>query len=153
MIKAAEPPRYLFPLHSVSIWNVFFTPRLSVPFIRVLWSPLSRRVYLSQRLSRPVVAMQGKSSRRRQINRVDKSWKRAPVRLDHKGAASNLQDLEVCWDGTKAAAAAVVESWYKPDTLGWTTMPDTYSLQWGMCLKGIGLTAGKKEGDYKRFWL
>lgn len=25
-------------------------------------------------------------------------------------------------------------------------MPDTYSLQWGMCLKGIGLTAGKKGG-------
>lgn len=25
-------------------------------------------------------------------------------------------------------------------------MPDTYSLQWGMCLKGIGLTAGKKRG-------
>lgn len=24
MIKAAEPPRYLVPLHSVSIWNVFF---------------------------------------------------------------------------------------------------------------------------------
>lgn len=25
-------------------------------------------------------------------------------------------------------------------------MPDTYSLQRGMCLKGIGLTAGKKKG-------
>lgn len=149
MIKAAELTRYLVSLHSVSIWNVF-PPPLSVPFIRILWSPLSRRVYLSQRLSRPVVAMQGKSARQRQINRVDKSWKN-----DHKGAASNLQDLEVCWDGTKAAAAAVVESWYKPDTLGWTTMPDTYSLQWGMCLKGIGLTAGKKNGggDYNRFWL
>lgn len=25
-------------------------------------------------------------------------------------------------------------------------MPDTYNLQWDMCLKGIGLAAGKKEG-------
>ncbi len=131
----------------------FFPFLLSVSFIRVLWSLLSRRVYSSQRLSGPVVAMQGKSSRRWQINRVDKCWKKAPVRPDHKRAASNLQDLEVCWDGTKAAATAVVESWYKPDTLGWTTMPDTYSLQCGMRLKGIGLTAGKKRGDYKRFWL
>lgn len=112
---------------------------------------LSQRVDLSQRLSGPVVAMQGKSSRRRQINRADKSWKEkkkeAPVRPDHEGATFNLWSLEVCWDGTKAAAAAatVVESSYKPDTLGWTTMPDAYSLQWGMCLKGIGLTAGKKK--------
>lgn len=79
MIKAAEPPRYLVPLHSVSIWNVFFffSPHpLSVPFICVLWSQLSRRVDLSQRLSRPVVAMQGKSSHWWQINRVDKSLKK-----------------------------------------------------------------------------
>lgn len=129
--------------HLECTWG-FFSP-LSASFIRVLWSLLSRRDYLSQRLSRPVVAMRGKSSRRRQINRVDKSLKKAPARLDHKEAASNLQDLEVCWDGMKAAAA-VVESWHKPDTLGWTTMPDTYSLQWGTCLKGIGLTAGKKGG-------
>lgn len=25
-------------------------------------------------------------------------------------------------------------------------MPDTYNLQWDMCLKGIGLAAGKKKG-------
>lgn len=121
-------------------------PHLWVPFINILWSLLSRQAYLSKRLSGPVVALQGKSSRRRQINRVDKSWKKAPVKLEHRRADSHLQDLEVCWDGTKAAAAVVIESWYKSDTLGWTTMPDTYSLQRAMCLKGIGLTSVKKGG-------
>lgn len=71
--------------------------------------------------------------------------------MNHKGVTSDLQDLETCWVGMKAAA---VESWHKPDTLGWTSLLDTYSLQWTMCLKGIGLTTGKKgwiinESDFK----
>lgn len=60
--------------------------------------------YILQRLSTPVVAMQGKTSRRWQIHRVDKGREKAAVRSS---------------DGTKAAAAAViVGSWHKPDTLG-----------------------------------
>lgn len=100
-----------------------------VPFIRVLRSLLSR-VYLSQRLSRPVLVMQGESSRRRQITRLDKKKGASVVARDRR-LQPNLQDLDVCCYKVKAAAAAaaaaaaVVESWYKPDTLGRTTMPDT----------------------------
>lgn len=32
MIKAAEPPCYLVPLHSVSIWNVIFSSPSLGPF-------------------------------------------------------------------------------------------------------------------------
>lgn len=83
-----------------------------------------------QRLSTPVVAMQGKTSRRWQIHRVDKCREKAAVRSS---------------DGTNAAAV-IVGSWYKPGTLGWTTMPDTHNLKSGTCCKGIGLASGKKGG-------
>lgn len=140
MIKAAH---YLVLLHCVCFWNVGFLG----PFIHVLWSPLSQWVYLSLGLSRPVLAMQGKTSRQHQIYRLDKCFlKRGPSQAGLERSSLQFTDLEVCWNGTNAAAA-LVESWYKPGTLGWTTMPDTYSLQWGMCLNGIGLTTGKKTED------
>lgn len=85
-------------------------------FFRALWFLLSQQLCVSQRLSRPVVAMQGKSSH-------GSRYVQGSARLDHKGHASNLQTGKSAEMEKNIAAA--VESWHKPDTLGWTTLPDT----------------------------
>lgn len=48
MIKAAEPPRYLVPPHSVSIWNVGFPSLFRSPYPRPVVSAVTKTLVVTE---------------------------------------------------------------------------------------------------------
>lgn len=111
MIKAAEPLCYQVSVHSVSIWNAGFFFSFGA-FVSMSCGLCCHDEFTChggyQDLRYPCKANRLVGQ---QIG-VRKKKSQSVWTLK----SSNLQDLEVRSDETKAAA--VVESWYKPATLG-----------------------------------